>query len=354
MIAAMASPTTKGALCGLGAAALFGASAPVAKRLLATTTPLMLSALLYLGAALGLGLALLVTRGWRSQSEARLGRHDLVPLAAVIAFGGMIGPWLMLVGLDRVSGVTGALLLNLEAPFTMLIAMLAFREHLSRGSAAAAVLVVAGAAVLGRPWAGGLGGDLRGGLAIAGACLGWGIDNNLSQRLSLKDPRQIVLAKTLGAGTLMLALAKLLGQPLPPPATLAPALLLGALSYGASLLLDMHALRLLGAAREAAYFATAPFLGAALAVPLLGAAPGAGEIAAGALMIAGVALLARERHSHVHTHETIEHEHVHVHDEHHGHGHGGDVVGPHSHVHRHEPVTHEHAHVSDLHHRHRH
>jgi drug/metabolite transporter (DMT)-like permease len=350
----MPSPTTKGALCGLGAAALFGASAPLAKRLLVATSPLVLSALLYLGAALGLGLALLVARGRGGASEARLGRRDLAPLGAIVLVGGMVSPFLMLTGLDRVSGVTGALLLNLEAPFTMLIAVAIFREHLGGGALAASALIVAGAAVLGRPWSGGLDGDLAGALAIAGACLGWGVDNNLSQRLSLKDPRQIVLAKTLGAGSLMLLLAKLVGYPWPPLAVLAPALLIGALSYGASLLLDMHALRLLGAAREAAYFATAPFLGAALAIPLLGAAPGATEMGAGILMVAGVLLLARERHNHVHTHEPLEHDHAHVHDDHHRHAHEGVVTEPHSHPHRHDPLTHEHPHVPDLHHRHRH
>ena len=125
-----------------------------------------------------------------------------------------------------------------------------------------------------------------------------------------------------------------------------------------SLLLDMHALRLLGAAREAAYFATAPFIGALLAIPLLAERPGLAEAAAGLVMVAGVVLLARERHSHLHTHEPVEHEHLHVHDEHHQHDHDHDHdhpaqgTSPHSHRHRHEPITHEHPHLPDLHHRH--
>ena len=131
-----------------------------------------------------------------------------------------------------------------------------------------------------------------------------------------------MLVKTLGAGALMLALARAAG----PPAAAARRAsrrpwCWARLSYGASLLLDMYALRLLGAAREAAYFATAPFIGALLALPVLGEAPGAVELAAGALMAAGVVLLARERHGHPHTHEAMEHEHLHVHDEHHQHDH---------------------------------
>ena len=355
---ARGSAGARGALCGLAAAALFGASAPLSKRLLPALSPLVLAGLLYLGAGLGMALARLL-RGPRgvASDEAAVGRGDLLPLFGIVVIGGMISPFLMLSGLARVSGVTGSLLLNLEAPFTMLIAVLVFREHLGRLAALAFAAIVAGGVLLGRPWAA-VGGDGWGALAIAGACLGWGIDNNLSQRLSLKDPRQIVLIKGLGAGIAMLALAALLGFPAPPRAAIVPALVLGGLSYGASLLLDMYALRLLGAAREAGYFATAPFMGALLAVPVLGEAPGPLEWTGGALMAAGVILLARERHGHVHSHDPMEHEHLHSHDEHHQHTHEGDrdgpVAGPHSHPHRHDPITHDHPHLPDVHHRHRH
>ena len=347
-------PAARGALCGLAAAALFGASAPLSKKLLPEVSPLVLAGLLYLGAGLGLALA----RAWPARrgeaAEASLARKDLPLLAAIVVIGGMVSPFLMLTGLARVSGVTGSLLLNLEAPFTMAIAVLVFGEHLGRRGAFAFLLIVAGGVLLGRPW-NALAGDHWGALAIAAACLGWGIDNNLSQRLSLKDPRQIVLVKTLGAGVLMLALGAVLGHRRPSSAAIAPALVLGALSYGASLLLDMYALRLLGAAREAAYFATAPFIGALLALPVLGEAPGAVELAAGALMAAGVVLLARERHGHAHTHAAIEHEHLHVHDEHHQHDHhDGPLLDPHVHVHRHATITHDHPHLPDLHHRHKH
>jgi drug/metabolite transporter (DMT)-like permease len=354
----------KGALCGLGAAALFGASAPVSKRLLAEVSPLLLSGLLYLGAAVGVALvraferATAVLRGDATSSrEAALRRHDAPALLVIVLVGGLASPLLMLAGLGRVSGVAGSLLLNLEAPFTMLIAVAAFREHMGRRTLAAAALIVGAAAWLGlRGSAGEAPSQVTGVLALAGACAGWGLDNNLSQRLSLRDPSAVVLIKTGGAGGLAVALAVTLGLPWPSAQATAAALVLGAASYGASLLLDMYALRSLGAAREAAFFATAPFMGAALAVPILGERPGAGELLAGALMIGGVVLLLRERHSHPHTHEALEHEHLHVHDEHHQHVHeAGDAPGePHAHRHRHAPVTHEHPHVPDAHHRHRH
>jgi drug/metabolite transporter (DMT)-like permease len=345
-----------GALYALLAAALFGASAPLAKRLLPDVGPVLLAGLLYLGAGVGLSVYRLLRP--RRSAEAALRRADLAPLAGVVALGGVAGPVLMLVGLGRLSGVAGALLLNLEGPLTAMVAVLLFREHLGRRAALATALVVAGAVVLGyRPGAiggGAEGGSGLGALAIAGACLAWAIDNNLTQRLSLRDPVALVRIKTLGAGACNLTIGLLLGQHLPALRIAGAALAVGAASYGASVVLDVHALRRLGAAREAAFFATAPFVGALAAVPVLGESFGFVELAAGALMIAGVLVLLRERHSHVHTHAPIEHDHRHVHDEHHQHAHEGPVVEPHSHLHRHEPLTHEHPHTSDLHHRHRH
>lgn len=344
----------RGGAYGLAAAALFGASAPLSKLLLPGAGPLMLSALLYLGAALGLALYSLSPAGRaRPRREARLRRADAAVMAGVILLGGVAGPALMLFGLARVSSLTGSLLLNLEAPLTILIAVAVFREHLGRRAAAAALLIVIGAAALGAG-AGELRASWIGAAAIAAACLCWGIDNNLSQRLSLRDPIAVVRVKALGAGACSLGIAVATGQPAPSPWTAARALLLGSLSYGLSLILDMRALRILGAAREAAYFATAPFLGAVLSIPLLGDRPRPIDAGAAALMIAGVALLRGERHTHEHTHDELEHDHLHTHDEHHRHEHDGPIVEPHTHPHRHEALTHDHPHVSDLHHRHEH
>jgi drug/metabolite transporter (DMT)-like permease len=345
--------STRGALLGLGAAALFGASAPLAKLLLPGVGPLVLAALLYLGAGLALSVYRLVRGPTGERRETPIRRADVGLLAGIVVTGGMLGPVLMLVGLARLSAVAGALLLNLEAPFTILIAVVVFREHLGRHAALAAACVVGGAFVLGLE-PGSVRADVPGVLAIAGACLAWAVDNNLTQRLSLRDPIAVVRFKTLTAGACNLALALALGAALPAFPVVAAALVLGAFSYGLSIVLDMYALRLLGAAREAAYFATAPFVGAALAIPLHGRWPTPADLAAAALMIAGVGLMLRERHGHPHTHAAVDHEHMHVHDEHHQHTHDGKVDEPHSHPHHHDALTHDHPHLPDLHHRHEH
>lgn len=341
---------------GIAAAALFGLSAPLSKLLLHEVRPVFLAGLLYAGSGIALsGWSLARRDPGRARREAPLRRGDLPLLLAIVLVGGVLGPVLMLIGLDRLSGVAGALLLNLEAPFTMLIALVVFREHLGRVELLGAALVIGGAAALG--W---LPSDSRftflGTLAIAAACLAWAIDNNLTQRLSLRDPIEVVRWKSLGAGLCTLAIAGLRGEIVYSPNVIGLALLLGAASYGASILLDAHALRLLGAAREAAYFATAPFLGALAAMPLLGEGLRAIDVVAAIAMAGGVLVMFAARHSHPHAHPVQFHEHRHVHDEHHQHAHSAEEGGaePHSHPHRHERLEHSHAHVSDLHHRHRH
>ncbi len=343
----------RGASLGIAAAALFGLSAPLAKVLLGSVTPVLLAGMLYLGAAFGLWTLRLLRP---MTQEARLSRADIPKLLGVIVAGGLLGPVLMLLGLQRVTALTGSLLLNLEAPFTVLLAVGVFKEHLGGHAAAAAGLILAGALVL-KLEPGALGADTAGVALLAAACLCWGIDNNLTQRLSLKDPFAIVRVKTLVAGLVNTSLGILvLGSALPSPATGSAVLLVGCLGYGVSVVLDAFALRLVGAAREAAYFATAPFIGALASLPLFGDSLRWFDGVAMLLMAAGVLLLLRERHGHRHKHEAMQHEHLHAHDEHHLHEHDAEAPPgePHNHPHRHAALEHDHPHLPDAHHRHKH
>jgi drug/metabolite transporter (DMT)-like permease len=336
----------RGSALGLASALLFGLAAPICKLLLPRTEPLALASLLYLGA----GTAFLLAP--RGRAEAPLGRADAPWLAASVIAGAAAAPVLMLWGLARVSGLAGSLLLNLETPFTIALAVLVFGEHLTRREIMAVLVVISGALLIGvrGDWSG----SAAGAAAIAVACLCWAIDNNLSARLALKDPVQVLRIKALCAGAANLLLALALGVSLPAPATWLAALALGSVSYGASMLLYLRAQRVLGAARQAALFAATPFAGALASVLLLGDRPAPLDLGAAALMAAGVAGLLHARHAHPHTHEPLEHDHLHMHDAHHQHGHEREVIEPHAHWHRHEPLTHAHAHVSDAHHRHSH
>jgi drug/metabolite transporter (DMT)-like permease len=335
---------------GLGAAALFGLSVPLVKLAAGRIGTLTLAGLLYLGAGIALTAARLVNR---SRRETPLRPGDGPALAGIVAVGAVAGPVLLVLGLRRLPGSAAALLLNLEAPFTVLLAVLLFGEHLGRRGLAAALAIVAGACAL-AVVPGGLVVEPLGAVFVAGACAAWALDTNLTQRLSLRDPVALVRFKGLCGGACTLAVGALLREGLPTLPEMAGALAIGAVGYGVSIVWHVRAMRDLGAARQSAIFATAPFAGALLSWPLLGEAPGLREVAAAALMGTGIALLASEDHSHRHAHEAITHEHVHVHDEHHRHEHGGPVQEPHSHVHSHEALVHDHPHAPDLHHRHHH
>lgn len=342
-----------GAAAALAAAVLFGFGTPIAKLLLPGTGALPLAALLYLGAGAGLAAIVLVRRaGGGTTREAPLRRDDLPLVVGIVLAGGVGAPVLLLLGLERLPAVDASLLLNLEAPFTALLAVALFGEHLGVRAWTAIVLIVLGGAALG-DGASGLAERWLGAGLVAAACLGWAVDNNLTQRLSLRDPIAITLVKALAAGTVDLTLALATGHSLPAPRQAMAALVLGTLSYGLSIALAVRAMRLLGAARQAALFAVAPFAGALVSVPILGERL---DPLPAILMAAGVTLLVRERHEHEHVHEPLEHDHLHVHDEHHDHEHTDGISPgePHAHPHRHGRLSHAHPHVSDAHHRHRH
>jgi drug/metabolite transporter (DMT)-like permease len=346
------------ALYALASAALFGISTPAAKLLLGSIDPVVLAGLLYCGAGIGVALLRRVAAASFAKAgaqEVALGRRDAPWLAAAIACGGLIGPLLLMLGLARTEASAASLLLTFEAAATALLAWFIFRENVNRRVALGMILLVAGALVLawtGAPTFGGVIGPL----AIVGACIAWGLDNNFTRKVSLADPLQIVELKGLIAGPVNLALGLTAGASLP---ALAPSLIamgVGFVGYGISLVLFVLALRHLGAARTGAYFSTAPFLGAAAAVAALGEPVTVQLLAAGAVMALGVWLHLTERHEHEHLHDVMAHSHPHVHDLHHRHQHdGSEPPGePHTHFHRHGRLRHSHPHAPDMHHTHGH
>jgi drug/metabolite transporter (DMT)-like permease len=337
----------------LASAALFGAVSPLSKLLLDSVNPFMLAGLMYFGAGLGLA----AYRSFRgafgaSSGEAQLRQKDIPWLAGAIGMGGFVGPLLLMFGLSRTTASSAALLLNMEGLATMVIAWVVFRENVDRRLILGAFAILAGAALL--SWDGrGVSID-AGSLLVVGACVAWGIDNNLTRKISATDPVAIAMLKGLIAGGANIVLALATGAAFPNASTMTAAGIVGLLGVGVSLVMFILALRHLGSARTGAYYSLAPFIGAVLAFALLGEPPTVKLLIAGTLMGIGLWLHLAERHSHEHEHEPLEHEHAHVHDEHHQHQHEGPLTEPHSHWHRHYRMRHTHAHYPDLHHRHGH
>lgn len=287
--------------------------------------------------------------------EVAISHKDLPWLGAAIGAGGVLGPLLLMFGLVRTDAATSSLLLTFEGAATALIAWFVFHENFDRRIALGMFCLITGAVIL--SWNGTPTLDsLIGPLAIIGACIFWGLDNNLTRKVSLADPLQTVEIKGLIAGPFNLALGLLLGGSLPNMPVMLTAAVVGFVGYGVSLALFVFALRDLGTARTSAYFSTAPFIGSLTAVVVLTEPISVQLLAAGGLMAIGVWLHLSEHHEHEHIHEVMAHMHPHVHDEHHRHMHGAlDPPGePHTHFHEHKPIRHAHAHLPDMHHTHRH
>lgn len=334
----------------LVAAALFGASTPASKVLLDEAVgPLTLAGLLYLGA----GLATLPFARKGGTASRRRDPANLRRLAGAVLFGGILGPVALLVGLRWAPSASVSLWLNLETPATALLAWAVFRENLGPRGWLANGLVVGAGVLLAAPAGFGLAPSA---LLVALGCLCWGLDNNLTAVIDGYTPAQTTAVKGLVAGVFNLSLGLGLEGGLPGVGTVLAALVVGALAYGASIVLYIRGAQQLGATRSQMVFATAPFLGTAVAWVVLGEPVAAVQVGAALLLVAALVLLLGDEHAHEHAHRATAHTHPHRHDDgHHTHTHP-DLPGEvwHTHAHEHEAVVHGHAHAPDLHHRHGH
>lgn len=339
------------------AATLFGLATPVAKLLSSEISPQMLAGLLYAGSGIGLLVLYSATRLFKrnDQEHNPIQVSDLPWLAGAILFGGVLGPVLLMQGLLSTPGSMSSLLLNLESVLTALLAWFIFKEHFDRRILIGMACIVAGSLLLSWPkelsaafpW---------GSVAIAGACVCWAIDNNLTRKISANDAMQIACIKGLVAGFVNMGIAFSLGTALPEFFVGIGAATIGFLGYGVSLVLFVISLRHIGTARTGAYFSVAPFAGVICSFILLNEQPDTLFWVATGLMMIGVWLHLTENHTHLHHHEELQHQHSHTHDEHHQHKHDFDWDGsePHVHPHRHTTLSHSHLHFPDLHHQHKH
>lgn len=335
------------------AAVCYGVSAPFSKLLLKALSPSFMAALLYLGAGLGM-LAVGAAQGGKKRAgkEARITKREAPFVFGMIALD-IAAPILLLLGLSRTDPGVVSLLNNFEIVATSVIALVLFKEAIGKRLWIAIAFITLSSILLSMGDLGSL--SLSPGAVFALlACICWGLENNCTRMLSLKDPLQIVTIKGLGAGVGSLLIAVFTNALSADVLRILPALLLGFFAYGLSIYFYILAQRDLGAARTSAYYAIAPFIGVGLSLALFGQAVTVSFVLALAAMMAGAYFAAFEKHRHAHVHTRMEHDHRHNHtDGHHNHTHGGPVA-EHSHMHAHEPLTHEHTHTPDMHHAHSH
>jgi drug/metabolite transporter (DMT)-like permease len=345
-------PIASGVLLAVVSAVSFGVTTPFIARFGAGAGPFTTAALLYVGAA---GSSVLLgpftTRSGRALTRAALPR-----LLWVALFGSALAPTLLAWGLSRADATSSSLVLNFEAVLTVLLARLAYGEHVGRRVVMGVAVMLLGGMLAGFDAARGFGSSQLGGLAaVLAATASWAVDNTLTRGLAEEDPLEVVAAKGSLGAIVTGGLAFAVRESAPTIGALVALLLCGATGYGLSLRFYLVAQRRIGAARTGSIFAAGPFVGAGLAWLLgsrqAGWATGLGAVALGV----GVILHLTERHTHGHRHLPVEHEHPHRHDDgHHDHAHYPAVTGEHTHRHQHALTEHDHEHAPDIHHEHEH
>jgi drug/metabolite transporter (DMT)-like permease len=283
----------RGVFLALIAATLFGISAPFSKLLLHDAKPQLFAGLLYLGSGTGLALLWLGRRATTGASTNSLTRRDLPWLAGAVLAGGVLAPLCLITGIALTPASTASLLLNLEAVFTAGLAWFVFGEQFHKRIAFGMLVIIAGGVVL--SW--GEQFELKGfvgPLLVAASTFCWGLDNNLTQRISSGDALQLGMIKGLVAGSVNTSIAIALGATWPGAAHFAGILVLGLACYGASLVLFVLALRYIGAARTGASFSIAPFIATAASLAVFRERPGLAFTVAAVLMALGVWLLVTE------------------------------------------------------------
>lgn len=343
-----------GPLLAIISAFLFGMSPVACKVVVGHMPAALLAGLLYLGSGLGLTGVVVRQRVEVFNIMGALTRRQILLLVGAVLSGGVAAPVFLAFGIRYGTASEVSLLLNFETVATTLLAWLIFHEQVGGRVWLGKVLIV-GASVLAI-----LGGDKEMGLSIPGlavlaACLLWGMDNNLTRELEDIPASLLACLKGWSAGIFNVLLSLFLAGGSVSATQVAGTLLIGALSYGASLVFFVQALREIGSARTSTWFASGPFIGTILSVVILGERPSLVYWASALVMLLGMVFLFGEKHGHLHSHERLAHSHPHQHDEHHLHEHADGVSeAGHDHFHVHQPITHTHAHWPDIHHRHTH
>lgn len=333
---------------------LFGISPVACKAIVGQMPSSLLAGLLYLGSGLGLtGVVIhqatpvceiLSSLSWRQRGN----------LSGAIISGGIAAPLFLAYGIRFGTATEVSLLLNFESVATTLLAWMFFHEYIGYRVWIGKALIIGASILVVLTGSGGLHLSISG-LSVLAACLLWGVDNNLTRELESIPAPFLACMKGWIAGIFNVIIFLLLFRTPVMLSQVSGALIIGALSYGASLVLFIHALREIGSARTSTWFASGPFIGTILAIFALGERPPGAYWVAGPIMLSGMFFLYGEVHRHLHRHEGVTHSHPHEHDEHHVHKHAdGGCVEKHDHLHVHAPITHAHDHWPDIHHRHIH
>jgi len=268
------------------AAALYAISSPFSKVLLNKVPPVMMAGLLYLGAGIGMSIiGLYRYKTGKLKKEMRITRKEL-PFTVAMVILDISAAVLLMIGLNMTTSANVSLLSNFEIVATSLIALFIFKEFISKRLWIAIGLFTISSIILSVQDIGSFSFSF-GSIIVLLACACWGFENNVTRMLSVKDPMQVVIIKGFGSGLGSIIIALFLRQTSTDIFYIIGALLLGFVAYGLSIYFYVYAQRHLGAAKTSAYYAIAPFIGAAISFTVFFEIPTMTFIIALLIMIVG-------------------------------------------------------------------
>lgn len=262
----------KGIMMAILAAVLYAVSSPFSKILLNEMPPTLMAGFLYLGAGIGMSLIAISRRVRRVETtEIHLSKAE-VPYTVAMILLDIAAPICMLIGLNATTAANASLLNNFEIVATALIALVVFRERISKRLWMGILFVTLSSVILSFE-------DVMslefsyGSLFVLLAAVFWGLENNCTRKLSSCDPLEIVLLKGIFSGIGSIVIGLVIGERLMNLWSVIAVMAVGIVSYGLSIYFYVHAQRLLGAARTSAYYAVSPFIAAFLSILIFGQIP---------------------------------------------------------------------------------
>ena len=261
----MKNKLSTGIFLAILAAALYAVNSPFSKILLDYMPSTLMAGFLYVGAGLGMGVIAIIRKRKGSKSlEESITKAELPHTIAMIVLD-IAAPIFLLIGLDNTTAANASLLNNFEIVATAIIALMIFKEKISKRLWAGIFFVVLSCALLSFE-------DISslkfsaGSLFVLLAAVCWGFENNCTRKLSSKDPLQIVLLKGIFSGIGSIIIGLCIGERLTSLWSVFAVLGVGFVAYGLSIFFYVYAQRILGAARTSAYYAVAPFIGTLLSL----------------------------------------------------------------------------------------
>lgn len=278
------------------AAMLYAISSPLSKLLLKEVPPALMASFLYLGAGLGMSIiGFIKNKKYKKKTDAMLTKKELPFIIGMVVLDIAASIFLM-IGLNKTTSANVSLLNNFEIAATSLIALLVFKESISKRLWAAITLITLSSVILSVK-------DISsfsfsfGSILVLLACICYGLENNYTRKLSVKDPLEVVVIKGFGSGIGSLLIAFTLGEKTNNIPYIITALLLGFLAYGIGICLYIYAQRDLGAARTSAYYAVSPFIGVGLSLIIFKEIPTLSFVTALVIMIIGAFFASSEGHN---------------------------------------------------------